>query len=194
MAEIEERSRKPAGGASRRLFVALLPTEPVKAALDALATGPSAVRWTAPNDLHLTLRFIGEVPSETERRIEEALETVSVARFFLDVGGVGQFPPRGRPSVLYAGIGRGHPLLHQLRQQVDDRLLSLGLSLELGSFLPHLTLGRCRAAPPVSVQHWLKRHREFEGPVWPVGTFHLLCSGISPGKGKYRTLSTYPLG
>ena len=178
---------------TRRLFVALLPTDPVRSALDSLATGPSAVRWTDPNDLHLTLRFIGNAAPGTEPAIVEALETVQVARFFLDVGEVGQFPPRGRPSVLWAGIGRGHPLLHQLRQQVDDYLLALALPLELGSFVPHLTLGRCRNAPPVAIAHWLKRHRNFAGPIWPVDAFHLMASEtLHPGR-RYRSLRRFPL-
>lgn len=176
-----------------RLFVALLPTEPVRHALAKLMHDVNRVRWANTEQLHLTLRFIGNVPLDARQKIENALERVRVKPFFLETAGVGGFPPRGHPHVLWAGIGRPHPLLHQLRQQVDDSLLTTGVPFELRAFSPHFTLGRSREAPPVAVQHWLKRYREFAGPTWPVNAFHLMASELTSDGAVYRSVRTFEL-
>jgi len=177
-----------------RLFVALQPTDPAREALAALADEVSGVRWVPAAQLHLTLRFIGEVSEGDADKIAGALIRVRVQPFFLELTGTGGFPPRGSPGILWAGVGAGHPLLHQLRQQVDDRLLTTGVPFELRPFVPHFTVGRCRDAAPVAVAHWLKRHRDFAGPTWPVRQFHLMASNpANPNEG-YRTLHTFLLG
>jgi 2'-5' RNA ligase len=178
---------------SHRLFVALLPTAPAQASLVDLMAGLDGVQWTPPAQLHLTLRFIGPVTDPEGERIASALAQVAVRRFLLDLEGVRGFPPRGASTILWAGVGRGHPLLHQLRQQVDDRLLNTGTPIALRPFEPHLTLARVREAPAVAVMHWLKRHRDFAGPIWPVDAFHLMASEPQPGGSVYRIVRTFPL-
>jgi 2'-5' RNA ligase len=180
-------------GKNMRLFVALQPTEPVRATLAELAGGVAKINWTPPRQFHLTLRFIGEVSAAQAGQTEEALARVRVRPFFLELEGVGGFPPRGRPQVLWAGV-RSHPLLHQLRQQVDDFLLAADASLELRPFVPHFTLGRCGEAPPVAVAHWLKRRRDFAGPVWPVDAFYLMSSEPAPAGVVHRVVRRFPLG
>ena len=177
-----------------RLFVALQPTDPARAALADLTDEIPGVRWVQPAQFHLTLRFIGEVTAEGTEKIIAALSQVRVQPFFLELTGTGGFPPRGPAAVLWAGIGHGHPLLHQLRQQVDDRLLTTGIPFELRAFVPHFTLGRCRDAAPVAVSHWLKRHRDFTGPTWPVNQFHLMSSDATKPGQAYETLHSFPLG
>jgi 2'-5' RNA ligase len=180
-------------GDTVRLFVAILPTEPVRRALARLMVGPDEVKWERPEQLHLTLRFIGNVALEDEPKITTALRRVTVRPFFLETAGVGGFPPRGHPQVLWAGVGRGHPLLHQLRQQVDDFLLTTQVPFELRAFQPHFTLGRTGAATPVSITHWLKRHRDFLGPVWPVAAFHLVASRLTPAGAVHHVVESFPL-
>jgi 2'-5' RNA ligase len=182
----------PAGSA--RLFVALLPTAPAQEALTGLMQGLEGVHWTPPPQLHLTLRFIGAVADPAREQIEMALARVKVRRFLLDMEGVRGFPARATPTILWAGVGRGHPLLHQLRQQVDDQLLTTPTPIALRPFEPHLTLARVREGPPVAVAHWLKRHRDFAGPTWPVDAFHLMASEPRPGGAVYRSLRQYELG
>jgi len=177
---------------SLRLFVALEPSGPVRAALADLSSELPPAHWTPPEQIHLTLRFIGEVAEERAEAIESALEQVRVRSFLLEPEGVGGFPPRGHPQVLWAGV-KSHPFLHQLRQQVDDFLLTVQPELELKPFVPHLTLARCREAPPVAVAHWLKRHRHFIAPVWPVGAFHLMSSELGPTGAAHQVRKKYPL-
>lgn len=179
--------------ARHRLFVALPPSEPARAALASLADGLARARWTPAEQLHLTLRFIGDVTEDQKEAVREALARVTGAPFPLGVEGVGRFPPRGNPGVVWAGVGNGHPFLHRLRQQVDDRLLASGVPFELTPFVPHFTLGRVREAHPATVEQWLKRHRDFAGPVWRVETFHLMASDPAPGGVTHRVLETFPL-
>lgn len=178
---------------TQRLFVALQPTEPVRAALTALMGDLARARWTPPPQLHITLRFIGDASDGTQERIETALGRVRVQSFFLAVEGTGRFPPRGHPSVAWAGVA-GHPHLHQLRQQVDDGLLTTGVSLELRPFVPHFTLARTHEASAGAVEQWLKQHRDFIGPAWRVDAFQLMASDLTPEGAVHRVLKTFPLG
>jgi len=176
----------------QRLFVAIQPTEPVRATLIALTGDIARARWTPPQHLHLTLRFIGDVSDETRQRIEAALNLVRVQPFFLAVEGTGRFPPRGHPSVAWVGVA-GHPHLHQLRQQVDDGLLAAGVSFELRPFVPHFTLARTGEASTGAVEQWVKQHRDFAGPAWRVDAFHLMISDLTPDGAEHRVLKTFAL-
>lgn len=176
-----------------RLFVAILPSEPVRAALGALAEGVARARWTPPDQLHLSLRFVGDVSADQLQKIGDALDRVRVGSFPLGVEGAGSFPPRGQPNVVWAGVGNGHPLLHQLRQQVDDRLLTTGVPFELRPFAPHFTLGRTRESSPDAVRQWMKRHRDFIGPTWRVDDFQLMASTLTPDGALHRIIKTFPL-
>lgn len=177
----------------RRLFVAIPPSTPVREVLSALAGAPGRIRWTPPDQYHLSLRFIGATSPEDCERMVEALRQVRVRPFLLGVEGVGCFPAKGEPRVLWAGVGSGHPLLHQLRQQVDDCLLGSGVSFELRPFVPHITLGRTREPAAGTVTAWLKRHREMVGPVWPVDRFQLMASESSGEGVLHRLVKAYPL-
>ena len=177
----------------RRLFVALLPSDPARAALAELTDDLPRARWTPAAQFHLTLRFIGEVSDDEMHRVSEALARVRVAPFPLGVEGVGRFPPRGQPGVVWAGVGGGHPFLHRLRQQVDDLLLTTGVPFELTPFVPHFTLGRTRESHPATVEQWLKRHRDFAGPIWQVEEFHLIESTAETGGVSHATIGSHPL-
>ncbi len=178
---------------TRRVFVALLPSAPAREAIAALSERMPRARWTPPGQTHLTLRFIGSVSEEELHKIRETLAKVRVAPFFLGVEGVGRFPPRGAPRVIWTGVGSGHPFLHRLRQQVDDRLLGAGVRFELTPFVPHFSVARVGAAPPVQVEHWLKRHRDFAGPVWRVDSFHLMASAPAADGAEYGEIAAFAL-
>jgi 2'-5' RNA ligase len=176
-----------------RLFVALNPSDPVRAAIAALHDEIPRMQWTPAAQIHLTLRFIGEQPPEAHEKIADALATVRVKSFLLGVEGVGGFPERGDWHVLWAGVGSGHPLLHQLRQQVDNALLAAGIQFELRPFVPHLTIARCREAPAPMITQWAKRHRDFVGPIWPVSSFSLMASEPRVDGRFHIPLNEYPL-
>lgn len=166
-----------------RLFVAIDAPDEVREALSALPERLRGVMWTPPTQYHLTLRFLGEVEAPRVDGLRQALAPIRVEPFVLELGGVGSFPPGRPPRVLWAGVGEGHPRLHQLRQRVDDAILATGLTdLDVRTFHPHFTLARCGpTGVPGAVAGFLKKHRDFEGPVFRVDSFTLYRSTPGPG-------------
>jgi RNA 2',3'-cyclic 3'-phosphodiesterase len=176
-----------------RLFVALLPTAATRSALARLDDDRPGFRWVPSEQAHLTMRFLGELSEPEVEKAEAALAAVRVEPFWVEVGEVGRFPPRGRASVVWAGLNQHHPRLHQLRQQIDDGLLAAGLPVELSPFVPHFTVARVRDAAPQTVEHWLKRHRDFTGPAWYVDAFVLMESVLRPEGAEHTVRRTYRL-
>lgn len=180
---------------SPRLFVALTPPGPVRADLAVLAAPLEGVRWVPPENLHLTLRFVGDASPEKQSAMEAALARVRVEPFVLPVGGVGVFPTRGPAKVLWAGVGTGHTRLYQLRKQVDEALLNVDMTIDVRSFAPHFTLGRLgETVEPKHLAKYLERHRAFEAPPFRVSEFQLYASELRPGKPPaYRVVRKFTL-
>ena len=178
-----------------RLFVALVPPATVQAELAALAAPLPGVRWTPAENLHLTLRFIGDTGPDKQAALEAVLARVRVEPFVLPVGGLGVFPSRGPAKVLWAGVGHGHPRLYQLRKQVDEALLSVDPALDIRSFHPHFTLGRLGEEHEAkALAGFLERHAQFEAPPFRANEFHLMASERSPGRPPaYQTVRRFPL-
>jgi 2'-5' RNA ligase len=180
---------------SERLFVALTLPEPVRAVLAALAQPLPGVNWTSPEQLHLTLRFLGNVPRGKIEAVIAKLDGVKVAPFVLPVEGCGTFPQgvAAPPRVLWIGIGSGHPRLFQLRQRLDDTLLSCGLELDVRTFHPHATLARCREDAGPALAAWQRTHREFAAPPFRVEAFDLYASELQPGGAVHTLKKRFPL-
>ncbi len=177
-----------------RLFVALALPGPVRAVLDTLVDALPGVTWTRPEQLHLTLRFLGDVPEEKIPAIETHLAAVRVEPFVLPVEGVGAFPPKSPPRVLWCGVGRGHPRLHQLRQRVDDALIAAGLiELNVRTFHPHVTLARCDLSAAKPVATWLQTQAEFVAPPFRVEAFDLYSSELRPTGSVHTLLRRFAL-
>lgn len=124
-----------------RLFVAIRPPRTVRAHLLALAGGWPGARWQDDDQLHLTLRFIGEVDRHRADDIAAALGTVRAAALDLQLGALGLFDRRGRPDSLWIGVGPQAPL-ERLHDKIDQALVRTGLDPERRKFLPHITLAR----------------------------------------------------
>jgi 2'-5' RNA ligase len=108
-----------------RLFVAIRPPAPVRAQLLELMGGVAGARWLSDDQLHLTLRFIGEVDRHLARDIDAALSAVHHPRFELALNGLGAFERRGEPVTLWAGVAPEAPL-RALHNKVDQALLRVG--------------------------------------------------------------------
>jgi 2'-5' RNA ligase len=174
------------GAETERLFLAFALPEPVRAVLATLTRPLTGVVWTPPEQLHVTLRFIGAVDGEQIETIAAKLASVQVAPFVLPIEGCGTFPLNAPPRVLWIGVGQGHPRLFQLRQRVDDALLSCGLPIDVRTFHPHVTLARCRKDAGAAAT-WLHTRREFEAPPFRVEAFELYASELRPS-GAVHTL------
>lgn len=177
-----------------RLFIAIDPPDVVREQLRALHEPVRGFAWTRPEQLHLTLRFLGDVEIALRDSLEAALARVAVETFILPVGGLGVFPPHGAARVLWAGIGRGHTRLHQLRQQIDDAVLGCGVALDVRHFSPHVTLARVKdEAPPGAVTQFLKRHADYEAALFRVTDFALYASELRPSGAVHTPWRIFPL-
>jgi 2'-5' RNA ligase len=164
---------------SKRLFVGLEIPESSKVALNKIDPRVRGLRWLPPEQLHLTMSFIGEVDAEHEERLRETLAAVRVSSFFLPIAGVGAFGGE-RPSVVWAGVGKGHPHLFALHQHIQDAVLHAGLEPDLKPFHPHITLGRARSVSRAMLKPFLRRYADTEFDQWKVTTFTLFSSRLAP--------------
>jgi 2'-5' RNA ligase len=140
------------------------------------------------------MRFLGDVDLGLHEPLFTALARVRVEPFVLPVGGVGVFPPRGTPRVLWIGIERGHPRLFQLRQQVDDAILSTGFDLDVREFHPHITLARIKSeTPPGAVAQFRRRHEAFEAAPFRAEVLHLYASELRPNGAVHTLRRSFPL-
>ena len=180
--------------APERFFISLALPVPCRAVVAGLYDSLEGVTWTRLEQLHLTMRFLGNVEGDLAVRIKTALAGVRVKPFLLPLEGVGRFPPRGPVKVLTVGIGKGNTLLFQLRQKIDDALLAAGWRGELHNFNPHITVARAQNASQAAVDRWLLRHREFTGPLFRVGSFQLKQSTLYPNGATHALRCEFPLG
>lgn len=178
-----------------RLFTALVPPPSIQAELAEVAAPLTGVRWTPAENIHLTLRFIGETDDAKMERYIESLARVRVEPFILPIGGVGIFPTRGPAKVLWAGVGNGHTRLYQLRKQVDEALLAVDAGLAMPGFHAHFTLGRIgETYDAKELTRFLDHHKTFEAPPFRVAEFLLLESVLTPGRPPvYRELRRFNL-
>ncbi|MEO1017312.1 MAG: RNA 2',3'-cyclic phosphodiesterase [Pseudomonadota bacterium] len=174
-----------------RLFVAIaMPTEVVQS-LERLTIGLPAMRWTEPEQFHLTLRFIGEVDHGTFCEMGEQLADISMPPFDLQLEGIGQFPLRGPPNSLWAGVAKNEHLL-RLKRRIDRTLEEVGLEPERRKFTPHVTIGRFRDAPPEKrFGSWLARRALFRSKPFPVHDFGLYSSYLHRGGAEHQLEATY---
>ena len=175
-----------------RLFVAIDPSAPVRDALTRISHGVPGAKWVAPEQFHLTLRFIGEADNRLCDEIAEALGDVEAPAFRLALDGVGHFPLRGAPRVLWAGVNDG-AALGRLHDRIETRLRLIGIAPDRRKFAPHVTLARLKQAPLVKVRDYLALHGAFTSEDFPVTEFHLYSSHLGAAGTIHRVEASYPL-
>jgi len=165
---------------SQRLFVAIdMPTSTTEL-LDDLNPQVAGVRWTAREQLHLTVAFFDQVAEPNEQLLKEKLSGIEFHSFFLPISGTGTFPPKGPPKIIWIGVGSGHPHLFQIHKRVQEAALAAGLEPELRSWHPHVTLARCRVVSRQTVQPFLRKTEGFDAGLIRVEQFHLYSSKLLP--------------
>jgi 2'-5' RNA ligase len=187
-----------------RAFIAIeIPPEIKKAIADQIASlknsAGHAVRWVAPENIHLTLKFLGETSPSNVQPLSEALqaECEQHAPFEISVSGLGCFPNAHRPRVIWIGLGIPQELNH-LQHKLEQATARLGYATEDKPFSPHLTIGRVREQ---ATSAELKNiNCEFEKlHVGLLGTFtassvHLFKSDLKPSGPVYTSLFNARLG
>ena len=171
---------------AKRLFVCLELPESIRHRLAELDPQLRGVRWLDPEQMHLTLSFLGTVSAETQEQLMEKLRAISWKSFFLPLIGLGTFPGKGWPKIVWVGVGTGHPHLFQLHKRVQEAVLAAGLEPDLRSFHPHITLARCRDVSAQTIRPFLKAHTNFDAGMIHVESFALNSSQLRPNGSVYR--------
>jgi 2'-5' RNA ligase len=169
-----------------RLFVAIDLPPDIAAQVQGLCYGVPGARWVEAEQMHLTLRFIGEVDGGVFQDIKEGLGSIMTGGFAAQVKGLGVFPPRKTPKVLWAGIAPVEEV-SGLRRRIDNVLLGLGLAPEGRKFSPHITLARLHDTPLARLGRFLADNSLFATPEFPVSEFHLYSSELT-SKGAFHTI------
>ena len=172
---------------TKRLFVSIELPHSVTEGLAELDPHLRGVRWLAPEQMHLTLSFLGNVPEDVEEKLKTNLGGIEWKAFFLPLTGFGAFPGKGRPNVIWIGVGSGHPHLFQLHKRVQEAALAAGLQPDLRSFHPHVTVARCRDVSAESIRTFLKTHAAFDAGLIHVESFCLNSSKLTPAGSVYTS-------
>ncbi len=175
-----------------RLFVAIDFPTAIRDRLAGLCRGVPGARWVPPDQLHLTLRFIGEVDGPTFHDVAEALHAVHLPRFELQLEGVGHFPPGGEPRVLWAGIAPSD-ILARFRKAIERAVVDAGVAPDARRFTPHVTLARLKGARSGEIAPYLAEHSLFASAPIPIGEFHLYSSWLGSKQALHRIEANYPL-
>ena len=170
-----------------RLFVGLELPDAAKAALLAFMGGVAGARWQREDQLHLTLRFIGEVDRHMAQDIAAALGRVNIRPFPLELGDAGLFDHRGRVDTLWVGVRPAAPVA-ALTRAVNAALASVGLPPETRAFLPHITLARGRGM--IGAALW--PHAPVPRLTWDVRGLALFESHMGRDGSDYAVLARWP--
>ena len=163
---------------AKRLFVAVTFPDEIRETLAQICGGLPDVRWVPQDQLHLTLRFIGDVPLDQVEALEASLLAVRFEAFDAAVQGVGRFPTGGPPRVIWAGLLAGGAL-NRLVRDVDRAVMGLGYPPESKRFVPHVTLARLKnPLPPAALSAYLKRHKGLSSDAFRVDRFVLYSSQL----------------
>jgi len=176
----------------RRLFIAIDLPDEHKSRIATICSGLPGTRWIPEEQIHLTLRFIGEVDGASYGRITEALSEVRAEPLELKVRGIGHFPPRRSPRVLWLGLDKSEPLI-QLRFRIETKLQQSGLAPEGRKFSPHITIARFKKTPLDKIAAFMAGHSLFELPVFRAEEFHLYSSHLTSGGAIHTIEDSYPL-
>jgi 2'-5' RNA ligase len=174
-----------------RLFVALGIPGNVAQSIMLVQGGVPGAHWQAREQLHLTLRFIGEVDGRDAAMLEDALAGIVAPAFTLQLHGVGQFG-NNQPHALWAGTRRNEALEH-LQRKVDAAIRRVGQAQDAHKFIPHVTLARMRNPETGKVMEWLAHNALYTSAEFQVGAFRLYSSRLTSDGSIYRVEQDYPL-
>lgn len=174
-----------------RLFAAIRPPAAIVDALLDLESDVAGARWQDESQLHLTLRFFGELETRHADDLDAALGQILAAPFALALCGVGHFERKGAAHTLWAGIAPSRELV-VLQRQVESAARRARIPPEPRKFAPHITLARLgRASGPVLP--FLQANSALESEPWVVDAFDLMESTLTPAGAEYETMRRYRL-
>jgi 2'-5' RNA ligase len=175
-----------------RLFVAIRPPEQIRDLLIDAMDDSADFRWQDEGQLHLTLRFIGEVDRPLANDVADALSQIRSEPFEIQLKDVGRFEQRSS-GALWAGVEPKAPLA-ALAAKVERACIGVGLEPERRAFHPHITLARWKGRRSHEIRRFLERSRGLVSEPFAVNSFGLFESRLSRHGAHYEEVSTYSLG
>lgn len=175
-----------------RVFVGIPLPADARERLASLCSGLPNARWVRPENLHVTLRFIGDIDDGRVEDLDSLLAAISSAAFPMTLSGVGCFE-RGRAvSAVWAGIEAGTAIGH-LYEKVESAVVRAGFEPEHRKFKAHVTLARLRNTPVRRVGDFLQAREAFVHGPFPADRFTLFRSHLGHEGAHYEALVDYPL-
>ena len=172
-----------------RLFVAIYPPPEIQKAVWRVGDKVRGEWKREPEEkLHITLKFLGEVPENKLEELDRLLKGIKHPQFSVEVKGVGVFPSWSNPRVLW--VGAHSEGLFSLQSLVEERVFQLGIPREWRGFVPHITLGRTKSRIDIS------EFRRLEGKyfgTFQVREFWLVRSTLTPSGSIYEVIRSYGL-
>lgn len=174
-----------------RLFIALSLPLHIREQLSFAQAGLEAARWIEPDDLHLTLRFFGDMDHDRADELHDALSRVRYKPFQLQLGAPGVFGGQS-PRSIWVGIAPNESL-NDLQRRLERLAERIGFTAERRKFTPHITIARLHGASPSVVSQYLSAHDTFDFLSFEVTGFALYSAKGSRGGGPYVIEAHYPL-
>lgn len=173
-----------------RLFTGIEIPEDVSSELSALEVPIPGVSWVEEDDLHLTLRFFGDISDSQERDLLDLLDTLDADAFGMRVSGLATFG--SEPHLLYAAVEET-PQLASLARAIDRIAINIGCPRQKHPFRPHVTLARLDNADPMRLARFLSQNATIALEPFFVHRFALYSSRPRTGGGPYAIEALYPL-
>ncbi len=178
-----------------RTFIAIELSSKIKESLaqvqSHLKYAGADVKWVTPENIHLTLKFLGEITEEKCEKVKAALDSIAkiIAPFELSIKDVGAFPKIEFPRVIWVGLDKGAKESTELAAKVDEALSKLGFAKETRPFAAHLTIGRVRSAKnKEALMEKVLRHQPSAVSFQPIKSVALIQSTLTPRGSIYAKL------
>ena len=175
-----------------RLFVALGLPEGIRLRLASLAAGIDGARWVLPENLHITLRFIGEVPEDRIADVADALGAIRMPALTVILRGTGHFGSGKKARAVWVGVEKTEDLA-ALQARIERAVTGGGFDPERRKFTPHVTIGRLRQARADHVRSWLEANAAFEQAPFEAERFVLFESRLGRSGPSYLQLAEFAL-
>lgn len=176
-----------------RLFTAIDPPDAIREQLESIQEANELpARWTAPDQFHVTIRFIGDADEEQAQKYQASLDSLTLSSVKCQPYGLDVLPSRRSPRVLTLGLERTDTLM-ALYESVSSALEAEGLAPEDRSYKPHVTIGRLNDVQREAVHEFLRSHEDATFPTFHVDRLVLYESTLTPDGAIHEPLSTYEL-
>lgn len=149
------------------------------------------VKWVETENIHLTLKFLGEVNEDRLGEIKNQLSKIKVEQMNLKSKGTGAFPTLSRPRVFWIGLEGETNQLKSMAKEIDEKLNKLGFEKEARAFSAHITIGRVKTHANEDVLTFLKNHIDKEFGEMVIDCFYLIQSILKKEGPKYKVLETF---